>query len=101
MESSKHPYELIFFASRESCKKKWETILGNGEKQRVIVSVPSAIHSHKPPLSQIFQELNVIQEDSKCLEIFGRYLIPNWTTFGDQCLKFQDINYFYKSSLTE
>ena len=100
-KSSKQPYELIFFASTETCKKKWETILGNSAEQRVIVSVPSGIHSHKPPLHQIFTELKVIQEDSHCLEIFGRYLIPNWTTFGNQSLKLQNIKYFYKTSLIE
>ena len=87
---------MIYFATRESSKQKWESILANNVKERVIVSVPSAIHSHKPPLDKIFRELNVIEENSNCLEIFGRYLIPHWTTFGNQCLKFQNIKYFEK-----
>ena len=98
MDSAKKPYELIFFASPESYKKKLETLLGHEENPRVVVSVPSGLHSHKPPINEILHQLKVITEDSKCLEIFGRYLLPNFTTFGNQSLKFQDINYFEKTS---
>ena len=96
--SPKQPFELIFFAATESCSANWLRVLKTDEQkqQRVIVSVPSAVHSHKPPLDKLLTEMGVLNENSKCLEIFGRYLIPNWTTFGNQCLKFQDLNYFEK-----
>ena len=58
----------------------------------VICSVPSAVHSHKPPLDSLLQKMFSPQLDldwaalSK-LEIFGRNLQPGWTTVGNQpCL---------------
>ena len=62
----------------------------------VIVSVPSAIHSHKPPLDKVLSDLGM-DDKKRRLEIFGRYLQPNWTTYGDQVLKLQEMHYFLKS----
>ena len=68
------------------------------ENEHIIVSVPSGINSHKPPLLQIFRQIGMISENDKCLELFGRYLLPNFVTIGNQCLLFQDIDLFYKST---
>ena len=56
----------------------------------VIISVPSAFHSHKPPLDNLLQMYVGDDEDwerKRKLEIFGRNLLPGWTTVGNQpCL---------------
>lgn len=33
----------------------------------------------------------------KCLELFARYLIPNWTSYGLEALKFQH-KFLYENS---
>jgi N6-adenosine-specific RNA methylase IME4 len=58
------------------------------DDDRVILSVPSAIHSHKPPLIEVLKDCG-LKTDS-CLELFGRYLLPNFVTLGNQALLFQN-----------
>lgn len=36
----------------------------------------------------------------KCLELFARYLLPNWTSFGLEALKFQH-KFLYETSVVE
>ena len=59
-----------------------------------LFSVPSAIHSHKPPLDEILSDLGLLKNRGKRLELFARYLMPNWTSFGNQVLKLQERQYF-------
>ena len=88
----KKPYEILIIAcSIENDITKLDT-------EQVIISVPSGIHSHKPPLLQIFCQTGMISDKDKCLEIFGRYLLPNCITFGNQCLLFQDADIYYSNS---
>jgi len=61
-------------------------------KDLVIVSVPSSIHSHKPPLSATLDLF--FKDRRKRLEIFGRYLQPGWTTVGLQPSKLNSAAFF-------
>ncbi|CAB3228968.1 unnamed protein product [Arctia plantaginis] len=60
---------------------------------KMIVSVPSALHSHKPPLLDILSPF-VNTENSQTLELFARYLLPNTTSVGFEPLKWQHISLF-------
>ncbi|XP_063155215.1 N(6)-adenine-specific methyltransferase METTL4 [Candoia aspera] len=60
--------------------------------QKLIVSVPCTLHSHKPPLSEILKEYT--KPDVECLELFARNLQPGWTSWGNEVLKFQHLDYF-------
>ena len=60
------------------------------ENDYVLISTPSGIHSHKPPLWPLLRDLNLVQADDQCLEFFGRYLLPNTVTVGNQSLLLQD-----------
>eukprot|EP00096_Caligus_rogercresseyi_P006344 TRINITY_DN2270_c0_g1_i1.p1 TRINITY_DN2270_c0_g1~~TRINITY_DN2270_c0_g1_i1.p1 ORF type:complete len:192 (+),score=41.16 TRINITY_DN2270_c0_g1_i1:575-1150(+) len=85
-------WELLYIASR----------LNDGRTElepRVILSVPSAVHSHKPPLIEVLKDLGLPWRNG--LEIFGRYLLPGWTTIGNQALKLQHIKYFKDISYTK
>ena len=81
----KKPYEQIIIATARD--KDLEI-----ENDYVFVSIPSLVHSHKPPIFPLLQKQGFIfpEQKDKCLEIFGRYLLPNCTTYGNQCLLFQD-----------
>ena len=82
----KKPYEQIIIAT---AKNDLEI-----ENHYVFFSIPSIIHSHKPPIFPLLQKQGLISperhHEEKFLEIFGRYLLPNCTTYGNQCLLFQD-----------
>ncbi|XP_054711394.1 N(6)-adenine-specific methyltransferase METTL4-like [Uloborus diversus] len=64
------------------------------ENHKVIVSVPSSIHSQKPPLIEILQPYT--PENPKCLELFARYLLPGWTSVGNEVVKLQNLRLFHK-----
>ncbi|XP_038153789.1 N(6)-adenine-specific methyltransferase METTL4 [Cyprinodon tularosa] len=62
------------------------------EDKRLIVSVPSALHSQKPSLSEVLKLY--IGAEANCLELFARSLQPGWTSWGNEVLKFQHRSYF-------
>lgn len=66
--------------------------------QRLLVSVPSTLHSHKPSLSAVLKPY--ISPNSQCLEMFARSLQSDWTSWGNEVLKFQHISYFTKETNT-
>ncbi|XP_067027648.1 N(6)-adenine-specific methyltransferase METTL4-like [Acropora muricata] len=59
---------------------------------QVICSVPCRVHSRKPPLNDILEKY--VPPQSLCLEMFARNLTPNWTSWGNEVLKFQHVDYF-------
>ncbi|KAG7330022.1 hypothetical protein KOW79_006244 [Hemibagrus wyckioides] len=65
--------------------------------QRLIISVPSALHSQKPALSAVLKPY--IRPDAKCLEMFARSLQPDWTSWGNEVIKFQHHSYFTTESV--
>ena len=86
---AKQPYEVIFLGQKiqPECEK-----LMDFTDQLVIFSVPSGIHSHKPPLDKVLQtvlekQLDRSWDSMSKLELFGRSLLPGWFTVGRQpCL---------------
>ncbi|XP_036761733.1 N(6)-adenine-specific methyltransferase METTL4 isoform X1 [Manis pentadactyla] len=59
---------------------------------KLIVSVPCTLHSHKPSLAEVLKDY--IKPDGECLELFARNLQPGWTSWGNEVLKFQHVDYF-------
>ncbi|XP_038171386.1 N(6)-adenine-specific methyltransferase METTL4 isoform X2 [Arvicola amphibius] len=59
---------------------------------KLIVSVPSLLHSHKPPLAEVLKDY--IKPGGQCLELFARNLQPGWMSWGNEVLKFQHVDYF-------
>ncbi|RUS18886.1 MT-A70-domain-containing protein [Endogone sp. FLAS-F59071] len=59
---------------------------------KAIVSVPCKRHSRKPPLGDVLSLW--LPQDPQCLELFARCLSPGWTSWGNECLKFQFEGYF-------
>ncbi|XP_041823550.1 N(6)-adenine-specific methyltransferase METTL4 isoform X2 [Melanotaenia boesemani] len=62
------------------------------EDKRLIISVPSALHSQKPSLSEVLKPY--VGAEAKCLELFARNLQPGWTSWGNEVLKYQHTSYF-------
>ncbi|KAL1770988.1 methyltransferase 4 isoform X1 [Sigmodon hispidus] len=60
--------------------------------QKLVVSVPCVLHSHKPPLAEVLKDY--IKPGGQCLELFARNLQPGWMSWGNEVLKFQHVDYF-------
>ena len=58
-------------------------------KQRLIVAVPD-LHSRKPCLKHLLQQLLQDQKPCQGLEIFARNLIAGWWSWGNEVLKFNE-----------
>ncbi|XP_019897230.3 N(6)-adenine-specific methyltransferase METTL4 [Esox lucius] len=92
----KKPYEVLVLgryrgSGDDSHRSRGNTELSM-EDQRVIVSVPSALHSHKPSLSDVLKPY--AGADADCLELFARSLQPGWTSWGNEVIKFQHVSYY-------
>ncbi|NXL44037.1 METL4 protein, partial [Podilymbus podiceps] len=91
----KKPYEVLVLGRvhgdvKEALRKS-EDVLPIPE-HKLIVSIPCSLHSHKPPLTAVLAEF--IKPGVECLELFARNLQPGWTSWGNEVLKFQHIDYF-------
>ncbi|XP_011688202.1 PREDICTED: methyltransferase-like protein 4 isoform X2 [Wasmannia auropunctata] len=84
----KQPYELLILGSAKGSEKD-KVDIPDG---KLMISIPSAVHSHKPPLTEIIKEY--LPDEPKCLEIFARYLLPGWTSWGLEILKFQHLSLY-------
>ncbi|NWJ01073.1 METL4 protein, partial [Crypturellus undulatus] len=94
--SHKKPYEVLVLGRvqgsiEEALSRKSEEVLPIPD-HKLIVSVPCSLHSHKPPLTEVLAEF--VKPDAECLELFARNLQPGWTSWGNEVLKFQHIDYF-------
>ena len=78
----KNPYEILIIATTNNCDR-WNNV----PDDKVVISVPSGIHSHKPPLDAVINNcFPGISCDSR-LELFARYLQPSWVSVGNQASK--------------
>ena len=77
----RQPYEtLLVFASAASCKNI---------PRKILLAVPD-VHSRKPSLKRLFEQLLPLRYEA--LELFARSLTAGWWSWGDQVLKFQDVD---------
>lgn len=97
----KKPYEPFIIGRRlleHSLHTNEEELCNTFPNEKIICSVPSALHSQKPPLNDVFMKFLPVQPN--CLELFARSLVPHWTSWGNETIKFQDIQYFQKEDTT-
>ena len=57
--------------------------------ERVLLSVPCSQHSRKPPLGALLAPY--LPAGYVGLEVFARNLLPGWTSFGNEVLKFNQL----------
>ncbi|KAM4689677.1 N(6)-adenine-specific methyltransferase METTL4 [Discoglossus pictus] len=91
----KKPYEILVLGQTQAADtspSEPEMELPPIPEHKLIVSVPCSLHSHKPPLSEILKEY--VKPDAEGLELFARNLQPGWTSWGNEVLKFQHMDYF-------
>ncbi|KAK8777553.1 hypothetical protein V5799_029102 [Amblyomma americanum] len=83
----KKPYEFVLFGGPSSASVP---------RDKVFVSVPSCVHSHKPPLSELVRPY--LRDGAECMELFARYLVPGWTSVGNEVLKLQHDSFYEPTS---
>uniref|UniRef100_A0A3Q2QN71 Methyltransferase 4, N6-adenosine n=1 Tax=Fundulus heteroclitus TaxID=8078 RepID=A0A3Q2QN71_FUNHE len=91
----KKPYEVLVlgrYRPTDGLTSPLKTESVPVEDKRLIVSVPSALHSQKPSLSEVLKLY--VGAEAECLELFARSLQPGWTSWGNEVLKFQHVTYF-------
>ncbi|XP_036334046.1 N(6)-adenine-specific methyltransferase METTL4 [Rhagoletis pomonella] len=81
----KQPFEMLYLACHMDSSAEFCTSL---QQVSAILSVPSVIHSHKPPLLPLLSGL--LPQKPNCLEIFARYLQPRFVSVGLEVLKLMD-----------
>lgn len=91
----KKPYEVLIFG--QNLKNTAETSSNDAclykvPKNKVIISIPCSIHSVKPPLNDLFKEF--LPDTAQCLELFARNLWPGWTSWGNEVLKHQHLDFY-------
>lgn len=88
--TQKQPYEMLYVTCHVDAPEEYGAEIG---KTEMLLSVPSVVHSHKPPLLAWLREhlhLKEEHEELNCLELFARYLQPGFTSVGLEVLKLMD-----------
>ncbi|EXC07303.1 Methyltransferase-like protein 2 [Morus notabilis] len=62
---------------------------------QVIISIPGD-YSRKPPIGGLLKEYIAGHSPSRCLELFAREMLPQWVSWGNEPLQFQESRYFYE-----
>lgn len=95
--TKKQPYEMLYLACHADSKAEYASDL---KRTEMLLSVPSIIHSHKPPLLEWLrphlQLLGQGQTNPNCLELFARYLQPHFTSIGLEVFKLMDERLYNK-----
>lgn len=90
----KKPYEVLVLGRCRSTSDHTDRCSAVNElpDQRLLVSIPSTLHSHKPSLAAVLKPY--IRREPRCLELFARSLQSDWSCWGNEVLKFQHCSYF-------
>lgn len=65
--------------------------------KRVLISIPGD-HSRKPPLALLLSAYVPGQAHVQGLELFARDISPGWTSWGNEPIRFQQVQYFGKKT---
>jgi N6-adenosine-specific RNA methylase IME4 len=90
------PYEILLVG-----RKSRQYVVPTGKlptrhesvPKRVLASVPD-LHSRKPCLKELFETLIHDPRSYRALEVFARYLVAGWWSWGDECIKFNGKQYW-------
>lgn len=82
----KKPYEVLLLGRKRS-KDGPDAQAGLAVKRKVIIGVPD-LHSRKPCLKSLVEPMMPNAESYNALEVFARHLVAGWTSWGDECIKF-------------
>lgn len=80
------PYEVLLHGRKQRYGASVHS--SSDVTRRVLISVPD-LHSRKPCLKTLIEPmLRGGAEGYRALEVFARYLVAGWWSWGDECIKF-------------
>ncbi|CAI6245331.1 unnamed protein product [Periconia digitata] len=89
---TRKPYEVLLVG--RAAPNAWTTMApATIIKKRVIAAVPD-VHSRKPCLKTLLEEYMPDRNDYSALEIFSRYLVSGWMSWGNEVLKYNNDQYW-------
>ncbi|KAH7085800.1 MT-A70-domain-containing protein [Paraphoma chrysanthemicola] len=92
------PYEILLLG--RAAPNAWTTMTNaKSIKRRVIAAVPD-IHSRKPCLKKLMESYMPDPTDYSALEVFSRYLVSGWVSWGNEVLKY-NWDHYWVSDETE
>lgn len=97
------PYEILLLGkkSRRYGTPSEAPSAGCGSvTRRVIMSVPD-LHSRKPCLKDLIEPLMPDANNYRALEVFARHLVAGWWSWGNECIKFNEAQYWQRKMLAE
>ncbi|TPX71187.1 hypothetical protein SpCBS45565_g01317 [Spizellomyces sp. 'palustris'] len=90
------PYEVLIIGRAQYASNSHPDPVASLPIRRAICSVPSKHHSRKPLLDDVIAPY--LPRDAQKLEIFARNLLPGWTSWGNEVLRFNDVQYLTQST---
>ncbi|RAQ99718.1 mt-a70-domain-containing protein [Stemphylium lycopersici] len=88
------PYEILLLG--RAAPNSWTTMThAPVVRRRVVAAVPD-IHSRKPCLKTLLEPYLGDPSDYSALEVFSRYLVSGWTSWGNEVLKYNWDGYWAK-----
>ena len=93
------PYEILFLG--RAAPNAWTAMKhASSPRKRIIAAVPD-IHSRKPCLKGLLEAYMAPPRDYSALEVFSRYLVSGWTSWGNEVLKYNWDKYWTGGVTTE
>ncbi|XP_024027773.1 methyltransferase-like protein 2 isoform X2 [Morus notabilis] len=91
------PYECIILGQchGEAVDSNSMSRIKAAPDNQVIISIPGD-YSRKPPIGGLLKEYIAGHSPSRCLELFAREMLPQWVSWGNEPLQFQESRYFYE-----
>ena len=93
------PYEVLLLGRkhRRLASAGSQNVVPRAVERRVVISVPD-LHSRKPCLKELIEPLMHDSAGYRALELFARYLVAGWWSWGDECIKFNQQSLWQNSS---
>ncbi|KAK5117250.1 hypothetical protein LTR62_005867 [Meristemomyces frigidus] len=92
----RRPYEVLLVG------RKHQSSLGASSSvvdTKVIIGVPD-LHSRKPCVRDLIEPLVHDPGDYRALEVFARYLVAGWWSWGNECVKFNGVEHWSSSDIS-
>ncbi|KAF9695963.1 hypothetical protein EKO04_006174 [Ascochyta lentis] len=93
-DAMRKPYEVLILG--RAAPNAWTTMAhAPNVRRRVIAAVPD-VHSRKPCLKEMLEPYMPDPTDYSALEVFARYLVAGWASWGNEVLKYNSDVYWTK-----
>jgi N6-adenosine-specific RNA methylase IME4 len=80
------PYEILLLG--RAAPNSWTTMTHASTIQRKVIAAVPDIHSRKPCLKELLEPYMPDSTEYSALEVFSRYLVSGWTSWGNEVLKY-------------